>query len=387
MNERHFSVIVLGAGIGGYYAFTELKKHFLQDQKNARICLIDRKPFAQFLPIMHQTVSHRIGPDTGRALLDSLADDRAFTLYASVTRIDAENNTVITSEGPCTFDRLIIALGSDINYFGVPGAEEYSFRVNGLDEALLLRRRLDEAAASPDPLHICIVGGSYTGVEVAGEIAWRLRKRPCHTVHIIDSNTSILSTMNTHARHLVNRKLARLGVHIHTNTRIAGVENDCLITADGKRLPSHITVWAGGCKNIGSDVYKDGALPSGRLGVDAFLRVQKTLHIYAIGDISGATHGSRGCPLPQNGSIAHEQALYVARHIRQTHKNIATAPFQHKTADTTVMSVGPWYGICTYHAFAFGGKIPWLIRQAIYMLFLPTVKNKWRFLREFWIGE
>lgn len=387
MTQEYATVVILGAGISGYYAFQTLQKTLLPLNTSYSILLIDRKPYSQFLPIMHQIVSRRICPTTARALFTDIQSKRAHTLQASVERIDPIKKFVHTTKGDIHFDTLIVALGSELHYYNTPGAREYTYRVNDLDEALRLRNALDKITQTQEAKTITIVGGSYTGVEVAGEVASRLKQCPQHTIQLVDGRQTILATMTLQAQKLATRRLKNLRVHIRTNARVQSITSKSITLQGNEELISHITIWAGGCKNTGGTFFPDCEQNNDRVSVDEYLRVGHMQHIFAIGDIAAAHNKEGGRSFPQNGSIAHEQARYVGKHIGKIYRSLRqTKPFSHKTANTTVMSVGSWYGIFTYKSITIGGIVPWLIRQAVYILFLPTKKNKWRFLREFWTG-
>src|SRR5690606_30644856 len=102
--------------------------------------------------------------------------------YGALKQIVPEQNLIITSSGSLHYDRLVLAMGTESNYFGMKDIEANAIPLKNIDDAQLLRNHLltsmEQATLTDDPeeklkfLTIVIAGGGPTGVELAGMIAY-----------------------------------------------------------------------------------------------------------------------------------------------------------------------------------------------------------------------
>src|SRR6202008_415444 len=106
-------------------------------------------------------------------------------LTAEVTDIDLQAHLVrYVGEGgeheSLTYDHLVLACGSVMNMTMLPGLAAYSYPMKTLGDAIYLSNnlisRFEEAAVETDAarrrrlLNMVVIGGGFTGVEVAGAI-------------------------------------------------------------------------------------------------------------------------------------------------------------------------------------------------------------------------
>ena len=171
------TAIVVGGGMAGVACAAELA------DRDVDVTLIDRHNYTQFQPLLYQVASSQLpAEDVARPLATAFKDqsvgDRRAT--AEITEIDPATRTVHHRRtGAHTADYLVIAAGSQANFFGVPGAAEHSFPLYSVLDArrlrLHLRDRLRSAvrpgAPTADPYTVIICGGGPTGVETAGALA------------------------------------------------------------------------------------------------------------------------------------------------------------------------------------------------------------------------
>nr|WBO76381.1 FAD-dependent oxidoreductase [Streptomyces sp. SBE_14.2] len=227
----HAHVIVIGGGFAGVMAANRLTQH-----PELTVTVINSRPV--FVPRLrlHQLVG---GADDVLVDYHEVLADRVRLLVDHVTRIDAAGRAVELADGSrLDYDYLVYAVGSGGAEPRVPGAG-FTHAVATLEAARDLRSRLDD---TPGTAAVTVVGGGPTGIETAGELAERGRR-----VTLLCGGT-LGPYLHPRARRTAARRLARLGVTVldGPGTKVTRVERDAVHLADGRVLPSEVTVWTAG---------------------------------------------------------------------------------------------------------------------------------------------
>src|SRR4051794_560779 len=208
-NGRRRHVVIVGGGFAGVGAARRLAR-----ERDVDVTLIDRNNYHQFQPLLYQVATSQLAPaDIAFSLRKLFADDeRVAVRLAEVVSMDPDAHSVTTADGATvTGDALILAAGSQPNFFRTPGAAEYAFPLYSLDDASRLRSRVlmafEEADRDPSlldrgVLNFVVVGGGATGVEVAGalgELIHDTMAREYHdlavsaaNVHLVDLGHALL---------------------------------------------------------------------------------------------------------------------------------------------------------------------------------------------------
>ncbi|WUH96217.1 FAD-dependent oxidoreductase [Spirillospora sp. NBC_00431] len=232
MTRRNTALIVIGGGYAGVMAANRLTQRDDVDVTlfNARPAFVERLRLHQLVCGSHDAVVDY------RALLA----DRVRLVVDTVTRIDVAGRRVTPASGPAVgYDHLIYAVGSAGGPLGVPGAAEFAYPIDRLEEARRLRRVLDSAPATAA---VTVVGGGPTGIETAAELAEQGR-----TVTLASGGV-LGPYLHPRARRSVARRLTQLGVTVlgGPGTKVTAVTRDTVRLADGRSLPSDVTIWTAG---------------------------------------------------------------------------------------------------------------------------------------------
>ena len=175
-DELH--VVVVGAGFAGVGCTRRLA-----GRDGVRVTLIDRHNYHQFQPLLYQVATSQLASSDVAFSLRKLFhdDDNVDVKMADVASVDASSRTVTTTDGQrFAGDALVLAAGSQPNFFRTSGAEDNAFPLYSLDDAQRLRSRIigvfedadrDPALLDEGALNFVIVGGGATGVEIAGALA------------------------------------------------------------------------------------------------------------------------------------------------------------------------------------------------------------------------
>jgi NADH dehydrogenase len=184
----------------------------------------------------------------------------------TVTDIDFAGRRVIMTEGVERYDRLVVAIGSVVPSFGVPGVEEHALGYKWLEDGIVLRDHILDAAEhadhEPDPaarrhmLTVCVVGGGYTGVELIAELQdffqryivprYRGIDPGDYRLLLVEAGHEILRGVHPTLAERARRKLGREGIEIRTDTRVTRVLPGAVEVAGGEQVPVGLTIWAAG---------------------------------------------------------------------------------------------------------------------------------------------
>ena len=323
-------VIILGGGFAGAHAVTALR------DARVRVTLIDRNVYKTFQPLLYQVATAGLNPGDVTMFLRGLSLKVPNMRYrqGEVEGVDPERKVVRLDEGQkgiheLSYDYLIVANGATTTYFGTPGAEEHAMPMYTRSQALAIRDRVfselerssREAGISHDRLHVCIVGGGPTGVEIAGALAdFRMQELDILypemdpgtlQVTVLQRGDELLKEFSDKYRQYAADELRDRGVQLRLGHGVKEVGYDHVVLDDGSILESDITIWAAGVA-IAEKVSTWGFPQDkrGRLSVDDYLQVKGFPGVYAAGDIAGQDD-----PLPQLAQPAIQTGQAAARAI------------------------------------------------------------------------
>ena len=334
-NGSRHRVLIVGGGFAGLGCAQHLADHADID-----VTLIDRNNYHQFQPLLYQVATSLLAPtDIANSLREVFAgQDNVDVKLAEVTAIDPARRTVTTADGDSwTGDALVLAAGSQPNFFGTPGAAEYTFPLYSLDDATTLRSRilglLEQVDRNPTlvdrgALNFVIVGGGPTGVEVAGALAdminitvpveYRTLDASTAHIHLLDYGDALLRAFSEKAHGYVAKVLQERKVDLNLHTGVKEVGPGHALLSDGTVVATRCVIWGGGIAGaaIGSD---DGSIArgkGGRIDVARDLTLPGSLGVYVVGDIANIPDVSTdGQTLPQLGSVAQQSGRWAADNI------------------------------------------------------------------------
>lgn len=337
------TVVVLGGGLAGVSCAQRLADGGLT------VTVVDRHDYLQFQPLLYQVASSQLpAQDVAGPLTTVFGDQDGVTVeQADVVKVSFADRSVTTADGRTfTADYLVVAAGSQPNFFGIPGAAEHSFPMYSVADAERLRLQLRAFLATAEhgaddtqaePVDIVVVGGGATGVETSGAIAEIITvlgeqeklKNPAR-IHLVDRGTALLPQFSDKAHRYAMEKLAEHDVHVMLGTGVARVDAGAVHFDDGTTLATSTLIWAGG--SAGAQVTQHaGRAPGrgGRVDVEPDLTVAGFPGVYAIGDAANIPD-KEGRALPQLGSVAQQSGRHAAKNILHAVAGEKATPFRYK---------------------------------------------------------
>lgn len=381
-------VAILGAGIGGFEAYQTLRALCRRYGLAKKILLIDQNNYSSFSLLNHEVAAGAVEPTHAALPLRELAFQAGqHFLKASVLSVNPPERLVATDRGTVQYDYCVMALGSATNYFGIPGAEQFSYHVRTLTGAMKLRHNLFAALESEaDSLMLTVVGGGYTGVEVAGQFQYLVNHDIRHlypekhvSVRLIHGSGTVVPHLPARAQQKIVRRLKTMGVDILFNTRVETVTSRAVV-AGGEKLPSDFTIWCAGFANVANRFFPpEFCGPDQRLITNHYLQAPADPSLYGIGDAAHITNPGETAAIPQLGEAAYHAGRYVARHLAAAWRGKTMAPFQF-VSQGTLMPIGDRYGIGVIRGVTFSGIFAWWLRRTVYLTFMPGIIRKLRII-------
>ncbi|KHN34264.1 Putative NADH dehydrogenase [Glycine soja] len=335
-------VVVLGSGWAGCRLMKGL------DPRVYDIVCVSPRNHMVFTPLLASTCVgtlefRSVAEPIGRIQPAISREPGSYFFLANCTQIDAHNHMVhceTVTEGVETiapwkftisYDKLVIALGSQPSTFGIQGVKEHAIFLREVRHAQEIRRKLllnlmlsDVPGISEEEkqrlLHCVVVGGGPTGVEFSGElsdfITKDVRQRYVHVkdyirVTLIEAN-EILSSFDDRLRRYATKQLTKSGVRLVRGI-VKDVKPQKISLNDGSEVPYGLLVWSTGVGPLPMIQSLDlPKAPGGRIGVDEWLRVPSVQDVFSIGDCSGFVESTGRQTLPALAQVAERQGKYLA---------------------------------------------------------------------------
>jgi len=293
------------------------------------------------------------------------------------------------------YDQLVVTLGSTTNFYGLPGLAEHALTMKTLGDAIHLRNRviatLEEAstecgAEGEGLLTIIVAGGGFAGVEtIAGVNDFvrealvfypRLSQRDVRMV-LVHAGAHILPELGEDLGVYTARKLEERGVEILTDARVAGVDHEGLMLADGQRIASRLVVWTAGTSPHPLLHGLPCALDHGRIMVDDMLAVPNFSGVWALGDCAVVPDRLTGKPHPPTAQHALREARTAAHNVLATIDGRTLTAFSFRTIGQ-LAAIGRRTGVARIFGIKFSGFIAWWLWRTIYLSKLPRLEKKIR---------
>jgi NADH dehydrogenase len=385
-------IIIIGGGFSGVQCAQVLCRQL--PHKRAEIVLFNDENHLVFSPLLAEVVGSSINPLDVVVPLRQLLP-RVFCRTEAVESVELATNEITyeAEDGRCArmhYDQLVIACGNVANLNVVPGMADHAFPLKTVGDAAALRshimERMEQAEVCPDPerrrwrLTFIVVGGGFSGAEVAGEINDLVRDTARYfrnftpeevTVTLIHSRDQILPEISSDLRDFARKKMEKAGVKFLLNARVA------LATPDGVGLQSGQFVKGGTIVcTIGSSaapILERLAVPKekGRLLTQPDMRLRDSANVWAIGDCALVTNAHDGQPSPTTGQFAERQGTQCAQNIVRVLNSQATKPFYFKQLGE-LCSIGGHSAVADMFGLHLSGFVAWFVWRGVYLFKLPT---------------
>ncbi len=399
-------MVIVGGGFGGLYAVRALAG------APVSIMLIDRRNYHLFRPMLYQVATGLLSADEIAGPLRSILSRQrnVEVLLDEVIGVDAQARRVRLPQYDLPYDFLILATGIQYNYFGHDGWKHIAPGLTSLEDADEIRGKvllafegaerlaaLDDAPpeAIQQLLTFVLIGAGTVGVEMAGTLAEMSRMALTHDFRHIDPRAAQILLYEAESRVLpvypealsakAQRHLQRLGVKVHTSTRVTLVDDQGIV-AGGQRVFASTVLWSAGVLGSPAGRWLGAATDkSGRVTVSSDFSIPGHPEVFAIGDTAHVVAPARNLlgikekdpmMMPGVAQPAIQEGRYVARIIRR--RVLARKPpppfWYWDKGDLAI--VGRTYAVADLRLVRFAGFIAWIVWVLVHIYFLIGFANR-----------
>jgi NADH dehydrogenase len=386
-------IVVVGGGFAGIKFIKEL-----WNDGRFEITLVDTNNYNFFPPLLYQVAAAFIEPSNISYPFRRMFQGKRIRFHlGALTKIDPENKRIETSTGALKYDQLVIALGTESNFFGLQSVKEMALPMKTISDALNLRNHLlqsmekaeliESADEREKHLNIVIAGGGPSGVEIAGmlaEMAVHVIAREYPElpnlkayIYLVDHSPELLGPMSKTAHKEAQAVLTRLGVKIKLGVAVKGYSHGQVLLSNGEAIYTSTLIWTAGV--IGRELpgIPEQAVGKGRrVLVNAINQVEGLENIFAIGDIA-LQKSDTAYPdgHPQVAQVAIQQGRHLARNLKQLLSNKPARPFNYHDKGSMAI-ISKYKAVADLPAFSMKGFFAWLIWLFIHIFPIAGNRNK-----------
>ena len=391
------TIAIVGGGFAGATLARCLERKLPDDWQ---VVLLSRDNFITYNPLLPEVVGASLLPGHVIAPLRQLAT-RSRVYMVQVTEVDLAERTVRylgEGSGEIKFDELVLACGQGANLALVKGMARHALPLKTLGDSLFMRNRaivrLEQAELQPDPelrkwlTSFVVIGGGFSGVEVAGGLADFLRASKRYyksigevRVQLVHSGDRLLPELSPALGRFAERKMREEGIDVRLNARCVRVDDRGITLADGEVLAAGTVICTIG--TAPHSLIADLPLPKarGRLEVAADMSVPGAHGIWAIGDCAAVPNAHDGKVSPPTAQFAERQARQLAANILRKLAGKPTKPFSYRPLGQ-LSAIGHNKAVAEILGIKLAGFVAWLMWRGFYLLKIPTLSRKTRLFLE-----
>ena len=401
-DEFEKKVLIVGGGFGGFTAAKELCKR-IRDREDVGVLVVARDNFFTFWPMVAGIVSSDIDSrNVAQPLRRALITAGASFRRAEFKGVNPEEKT-ITADGGIEFpyDQLVISIGGQPNFFGIPGVEEHALTMRGIEDAERVRNRVIERfeevsltreEVPESKLTFVVIGGGATGVETATELYNLVHDAlepdypniDPHRVRIflLEGLDHILPELDPSLRRAARARLYNEGIEVRTKAIAEEITADRVKLKNGDEIMTENVIWTAG--NRPNQTINDLGLPMDErngIKVDEYFRVKDHPGIWAIGDCAAIPdiREKDGRDVPPNAQAAVQEGRVVAKNILATldGREDELEAFEYRPLGQLV-ELGSDFAVNEVMGVRFTGLLAALFWRAAYLTRLDSPQSKAR---------
>ncbi len=388
--EKESRVLIIGGGFGGVQTALSLARKKIP---NLNIELVSNRTHFEYYPLLYKVVTETSLLSACISLSDIFDHTAVNVTEDTIISVDLEARIALGASGShYRYTYLVLALGSEASYFNIPGIEQYSHSFKSVNEALRLKRHITDLlsaqfgntdSSASTALHMVLVGGGPSGVELAADLSEHLKHlaRKYHlpkkavTVDLIEAAPRILPMLAPSISARVERHLKRLGVQVMTSQAVVKEDIENVYMKD-LVLHSKTLIWTAGTRP--NRFYQTLNVPlekNGKVLTNYYLEVQGRENVFVIGDAASTKYSGMAQTALSDGN-------YVAKVIGGREKGKRVHTYEPKKP-FYLIPVGRHFSVFVFGRFHIYGHVPLLIRRLADLRYFLSILPFSKALRTF----
>ncbi|MCW3793063.1 NAD(P)/FAD-dependent oxidoreductase [Paenibacillus sp. LS1] len=334
-------ILILGGGYGGLLTALTARQYLSPEE--ATITVVNRYPTHQIITELHRLAAGSIAEQAVALPLEKLL--RGKNVNLKIDTVDTikpdEKKVLMTSGSTYSYDALVVALGSETAYFGIPGLQEYSFTLKSVSDANRIRAHVDarldayKQSGNKADATFVIGGGGLTGIELVGEFV-DLLPAACKekgidfndiSLYTVEAGPSILAGFPPELVERAKSSLEKRGVNFIVGVAITEMKENEVLLKDGSSIPTSTLVWTGGVQGNAVVANSGIEVDRGRAKVTEVLQSTSHKDVFVAGD-SAVVFPSEGArPYPPTAQLAWQMGETIGHNLGVMFKGGAMESF------------------------------------------------------------
>ncbi|MGV8906733.1 MAG: FAD-dependent oxidoreductase [Acetobacterium sp.] len=332
------NIVILGAGYSGVLTAKKLAKRFKKDA-DVKITLIDKKRYHTMLTELHEVAANRVEEDSIRISLKRIFEGRKVDIKIdTITNIDYEKKEITGEHRRYKYDYLVLATGSQPTFFGVPGVEEYAFKLWSYEDAITIKEHIfsmfTRAIHETDIeerkrlMNFYVLGAGFTGVEMAGDLAEWIPilceqfefDRDMVKLTIVDIQDRVVPVFPEKLSTKAQKRLEKMGVTVMLKTGFAAIGDGFIKLSQGQKIIESQTatvIWTAGieCSEIIKRSVQLNQAVRARITTDEFLHAEGRDDVFVAGDVIYYVPEGETAPVPQMVENSEQSSETIAHNL------------------------------------------------------------------------
>jgi NADH:ubiquinone reductase (H+-translocating) len=398
--EEEKNIVVLGGGFAGVRAALDLSEYF-KHKPEYQIILVDRKDYQTYYSALYEAATAEHGMVEAKQVKNAVtipyeavfSRTRVKVFKAFIESIDLEDGQVTTDSRVLHYDYLVIALGSIADYYGIPNMDKYGFSLKSMEDAIMIRNRVEDIVTKKVAAQLVVGGGGFAGSEFAGELH-NLLVHECQ-VHgkdinnfklmIVEGAPGLLTGLSQRVAEILQKRLGGKGIEMKFSTLITEAGKDYVVLNNKERISCDLLVWTGGVRScrlpVTSNLERD---KKDRTPTTDYLNLKAYPRVFIAGDNLCYMDPRSKKLVPQTAQEAIKQGEHVAKNVYRMVERKTLLPYFPGPIRYVIPASGKFAVMYTPNLII-SGFSGWAIRRAAdlryFMSIMPIFKaiNYWLF--------
>lgn len=319
-------VVVIGAGYAGVSAVEAFERASL----DIDLTIISDEAHHEVKHEIHRIIRSPDLADDLAIPVETIVGPRTAFRQAHVTGIDPESQEVrLDDGGPVEYDYLLVTVGAQTAFYGIPGLEEHAVLLERVDDAV----QIHEAITSLASPRVVVGGAGLSGIQAAGEIHEMDANADLTIVEALDD---VMPRAPAALQRAVGTAIEERGIRVQTGASIVEATESAVQFEEEDPIPYDVLIWTGGLTGREIEIADGVERERNRFATDRQLRTSDE-RIFACGDAAAIEQPDGYAPA--SAQAAWQAAPVAARNVLADIQNRPLAEWTYNDRGTLV-SVG-----------------------------------------------